>query len=72
MGLRLIFWAVNDRKKPDSIPHGDIDFLFVVVVFDKIGFVVVSLLGGRDPRQEQEEDKVVSYSHNEIIFEPAK
>jgi hypothetical protein len=72
MGVGLIFGAIDDRVKADTVPHGDIDFLFVVIAFDKIAFVIVSLLGGRDPRQQQEEDKVVKYAHIPIILRRAR
>jgi hypothetical protein len=73
VGKGFVFWGIDDCVKADTVPHGDIDFLFVVIVFDKIAFIVVTLLGGRDYGQQQEgKDKVEKYSHDGVILAQAR
>jgi hypothetical protein len=66
MGMGHVLWGIDDRVKADAVPHGDINFLFVEVVFDKIAFVVVPLALCKCGQQEKRKDKV-SCSHMIVI-----
>jgi hypothetical protein len=59
MGMGLVFWGIDDRIKANTVPHGDVDFLFVVIVLYKIGFAGVPLALCQCGQQQNREDKVV-------------
>jgi hypothetical protein len=70
MWLGLVFWGIDDRVQPHAVPHGDIDFLFIVVILYKIAFVGVPLALRQRGHQQDGEDKAVEDAHKVIVLIP--